>query len=56
MKRTPHPHMEGPCTKCGKMISQGYGSVLSGIFVCKACFFADPKLVARLKPKRGDTP
>lgn len=44
---------KGPCTKCGKMISHGYGSYLSGIFVCVPCFNADPKLKVRLKKPKA---
>lgn len=40
--------MKTPCTKCSKLISHGYGSFLSGIFVCKSCFDKSPKLQARL--------
>ena len=38
-----------PCTSCNKLISHGYSSWLSGIFVCEECFQNSPQLKARLE-------
>lgn len=37
-----------PCTECGKPISKGYSSWLSGIFACEDCVIDSPKLQGRL--------
>lgn len=43
--------LSGPCTKCGKQISMGIGSVLSGVFYCRPCVLADVKIQRRLAPE-----
>lgn len=40
-----------PCTKCGKLIEYGWGSILSGVFVCEDCLKASPELLRRLAKK-----
>lgn len=50
-KRSSNAKFTGPCTKCGKLISNGYGSYLSGIYVCKECLAGSPQLIARLDKK-----
>lgn len=50
MKQTP-VSMRAPCTKCDKLIANGMGSPLSGIFVCYDCAKADPKIWRRLTPE-----
>jgi formylmethanofuran dehydrogenase subunit E len=40
--------LTAPCTKCNKLISNGYGSYLSGVYVCKECLAGMPHLISRL--------
>lgn len=43
--------MKRPCTKCGKLIAKGWGSFLSGTFICQKCMGASPELQKRIAAK-----
>lgn len=47
--------MKAPCSKCRKLITKGYGSVLSGLFVCATCVKKTPSIQARLAPEAART-
>lgn len=44
----PTHQLTSPCSRCTKQVTTGYGSVLSGTFVCEECLLASPNLIAQL--------